>query len=48
MPLSAAMKLVIKAHEGETEKTVVLDVEKTDTVESVKSKLQDLEGILSR
>ena len=39
------MQLVIKAHEGDTpEKTVLLDVQSSDTVESVKSKIQTTEG----
>lgn len=40
-----AMQLVIKAHEGESKvKTITLDVCSSDTVESVKSKLQETEG----
>ena len=38
------MRLIIKAHEGDNEKTVSLNVHGSDTVESVKSKLQELEG----
>lgn len=39
------MQLVIKAHAGDTEeKTITLDVQSTDTVDSVKQKIQKLEG----
>ena len=40
------VRLVIKAHGGSDVKTVKLDVNSTDTVESVKSKIQDAAGTL--
>jgi hypothetical protein len=41
---SMAMQLVIKAHKGDKEKTLLLNVDRTDTVATLKGKIQDMEG----